>query len=130
MGTIAVKRVYEPPAEGDGVRILVDRLWPRGLSKERAKVDLWLKDIAPSPDLRRRYCQPRGGWAPDKWDEFKQAYFAELEEKQELVSEILKHASSSCVTLLFAAKSEGLNNAVALKEYLEGRGGAGQEEGG
>lgn len=118
---IAVKRVYEAPAKSDGIRILVDRLWPRGLSKEKASVDLWLKEVAPSPDLRRRYCRTERGWATGAWEEFKRAYFAELGEKEALVAEILEYAINSQVTLVFASKDTEFNDAVALKEYLEGR---------
>ena len=110
---INLKRVYETASKDDGVRILVDRLWPRGLSKERAKLDLWLREIAPSTELRRWFKHE-----PEKWDELKQRYFVELGENDGAVRTVLDEASRSKVTLLFAAKDEARNNAVALREYL------------
>lgn len=110
---VRTKRVYEQPAPEDGYRVLVDRLWPRGRSKEAARLDEWLKEIAPSDQLRKWY-----GHEPGKWPEFKQRYFAELEDKQDLVGELLERAEEGTVTLLFAAKDEAHNNAVALKHYL------------
>ena len=113
-----IKRVYEPPDTADGVRVLVDRLWPRGLSRERAKIDLWLKEIAPSDALRRRLHRD-----PSAWGHFKTAYYAELEEApaQSAVHDLLGRLSQGPVTLLFAARDEAHNNAVALKEWLEDR---------
>jgi uncharacterized protein YeaO (DUF488 family) len=111
---IKIKRIYEMPTQDDGFRILVDRLWPRGLSKDKAKVDLWLKEIAPSNDLRKWYAHD-----PKKWFEFKQRYFKELDPKKELVDRILKKIKEGKVTLLFGAREEKFNNAVALKEYIE-----------
>jgi uncharacterized protein YeaO (DUF488 family) len=111
---IRIKRIYETPARDDGFRILVDRLWPRGLSKDKAKVDLWLKDIAPSNDLRKWYAHD-----PKKWVEFKKKYFKELDNRKELVHQILKRVKEGMVTLLFGSKEEKFNNAVALKEYIE-----------
>jgi uncharacterized protein YeaO (DUF488 family) len=115
---LRIKRVYEPPNAGDGVRILVDRLWPRGLSRERAKIDLWLKDIAPSDTLRRRF---HGD--PAAWGNFKAAYYAELEEvpAQSAVHALLDRLTRESVTLLFAARDETRNNAAALKEWLDQR---------
>ncbi|MEJ2324107.1 MAG: DUF488 family protein [Nitrospirota bacterium] len=107
-----VKRVYDEPARSDGFRVLVDRLWPRGLSKEEAAVDLWLKDIAPSNELRKWY-----GHDPEKWPEFKRRYFGELKKKEELLEQITSRKGG--VTLLFGSKEEKLNNAAALKEYIE-----------
>lgn len=112
--TIQIKRVYEEPEESDGRRILVDRLWPRGLSKEKAKVDLWLKEIAPSTELRRWY-----GHDSMKWTEFKSRYAAELEANPGPVDEILAEVQRDIVTFLYSSKEEQLNNAVALKEYIE-----------
>ena len=109
---IKLKRVYETPSRDDGVRILVDRLWPRGLSKDLAKIDLWLRDVAPSNELRRWF-----NHEPEKWDEFRRRYFAELTDNPAAQS-VLEEASRSKVTLLFAAKDEERNNAVALREYL------------
>lgn len=110
---VKIKRVYEPPSDEDGFRILVDRLWPRGLSKKKAKIDLWLKDIAPSDELRKWFNHD-----PTKWEEFKMRYFEELNKNPKLrpVIELLKKGVN--VTLLYAAKSP-YNNAVALKEYIE-----------
>ena len=109
-----MKRVYEPPIATDGRRILVDRLWARGLSKDKAKVDLWLKEIAPSTELRHWY-----GHDPDKWPEFKQRYYTELAANPEAVEAILQEVRAGRVTLLFSSKEEQLNNALALKEYIE-----------
>jgi uncharacterized protein YeaO (DUF488 family) len=111
-----IKRVYQPPDDEDGVRVLVDRLWPRGLSRERAQIDLWLKEIAPSDTLRRRF---HGD--PGNWKEFKTAYFAELEREpaQSAVRDLLDRQTREPVTLLFAARDETRNNAVALKEWLD-----------
>ncbi len=111
---IEIKRVYNEARESDGFRILVDRLWPRGLNKERANVDLWLKDIAPSEELRKWFSHD-----PAKWDEFKQRYFQELDRKKELVSIIIQKVREGKVTLLYAAKEEKFNNGMALKEYIE-----------
>ena len=112
--SIRIKRVYEDPEEIDGRRILVDRLWARGLSKEKAKVDVWIKEIAPSTELRRWY-----GHDPHKWAEFKNRYIAELEASPENVETILEEVQAGIVTFLYSSKEEQLNNAVALKEYIE-----------
>lgn len=109
---IALKRVYNTASSDDGVRILVDRLWPRGLSKERAQIDLWLREVAPSNELRRWF-----NHEPEKWDEFKRRYFAELRDNAAARS-VLEEASRSKVTLLFAKRDEKRNNAVALREFL------------
>jgi uncharacterized protein YeaO (DUF488 family) len=111
---LRVKRVYDTVSDEDGFRILVDRLWPRGLSKEKAKISLWLKDIAPSTPLRKWY-----GHEQDKWSEFKEKYYGELSSKEGLVDVIQQKMSSGNVTLLFGAREEKYNNAVALKEYIE-----------
>jgi uncharacterized protein YeaO (DUF488 family) len=111
---IKIKRIYEMPTQDDSFRILVDRLWPRGLSKDKAKVDLWLEEIAPSNDLRKWYAHD-----PKKWGEFKKKYFKELDLKKELVNLILKKIKEGKVTLLFGAREEKFNNAVTLKEYIE-----------
>jgi uncharacterized protein YeaO (DUF488 family) len=117
---LRIKRVYKPPDDEDGVRVLVDRLWPRGLSRERAQIDLWLKEIAPSNDLRRRFHGDPAGW-----DEFKAAYYAELQEPpaQSAIQSLLDRLSRGPVTLLFAARDECRNNAVALQEWLDLRAG-------
>jgi uncharacterized protein YeaO (DUF488 family) len=111
---LKVKRVYQAPAKEDGFRILVDRLWARGLTREKAKVDLWLKDIAPSDALRKWYQHD-----PEKWPEFKRRYFSELKDKKEFLDLIQSKAKKGTVTLLFSSKEEKINNAQALKEYLQ-----------
>ncbi len=110
---IRLKRIYETASSDDGVRILVDRLWPRGLSKERAKIDRWLREVAPSNALRRWF-----NHEPENWAEFKRRYFEELSEKDRVVRTIHELASRETVTLLFAASDTRLNNAVAFKEYV------------
>lgn len=113
--TIALKRVYDPPEPGDGYRILVERLWPRGLPKERAHIDLWLREAGASSLLRKWY-----GHDPTKWDLFRQRYFAELQDKPLVVSQLKEIiGSKEKVTFVFAARDEVHNNALALKEYLE-----------
>jgi len=112
--TIKIKRVYEKPDKEDGVRILVDRLWPRGLTKEKASADLWLKDIAPSTQLRKWFDHD-----PDKWEEFKKRYFTELRENKESVSQLKEQIRKHTVTLLYAAKDEEHNEALVLKNYLK-----------
>ena len=113
---IQLKRAYQPPAEADGRRILVDRLWPRGLGKEEAHIEFWMKSLAPSNELRKSF-----GHRPEKWREFKQRYFKELDRMPAEVGELLDEARRGPVTLVFAARDETHNNAVALKEYLERR---------
>jgi uncharacterized protein YeaO (DUF488 family) len=113
---IQVKRVYEVAIPGDGTRILIDRLWPRGLSKAKAAVDVWMKEIAPSTELRRWY-----GHDAEKWPEFKNRYHAELDENAGVVGELVSQSEKDNVTLLFGSREERLNNAFALKEYLESR---------
>ncbi len=112
--TIRIKRVYEPPSAGDGRRILVDRLWPRGLSKEDARLYYWAREIAPSDALRQWY-----GHDPDKWQEFKSRYFAELDANPDGFAELRRNMGEGAVTFLFSSKEPRLNNAVALKEYFE-----------
>ena len=113
---ITVKRVYDAPDAGDGRRILVDRLWPRGVAREKARIDLWLKDIAPSDSLRKRF-----HGKPDEWDAFCAAYFAELDQPsaQAATEGLLGRLRKGPVTLLYAARDERRNNAVALKAWLE-----------
>ncbi len=113
---IAVKRVYEEPAQSDGVRILVDRLWPRGLTKEAARIDHWAKGVSPSNELRRWY-----GHDPDKWPEFRRRYFSELDQNPDAVAELRQHLKGQRVTLLFSSKEDRLNNAVALKDYMDNK---------
>lgn len=110
---IVLKRIYESPSRSDGYRVLVDRLWPRGMRKEDAHLDLWLKEIAPSHDLRKRY-----GHDTANWQEFKKRYFEELKEHEEDVVRLIDKAGGGRLTLLYAAKDEEHNNAVALKEYI------------
>jgi uncharacterized protein YeaO (DUF488 family) len=112
--TIKIKRAYESPGDSDGCRILVDRLWPRGISKEKAKVDFWPKELAPSTELRRWY-----GHDPEKWSEFKSRYAAELNGNPEPVNKLLKYVRKGKVTFVYSSKEQRLNNAVALKEYVE-----------
>ncbi len=112
--TIRLKRVYDPPTDKDGHRVLVDRIWPRGLTKDRAKVDLWLKDIAPSTALRRWFKHD-----PHKWHEFQTRYFRELEQLPDQIQHLKKLTGSMPLTLLYAAKDTAYNNAVALKLFLE-----------
>jgi len=110
---VRIKRVYDPPAASDGRRVLVDRLWPRGLSKEQAAVDLWAKEVAPSDGLRRWF-----GHDPQKWGEFRSRYLDELEGAAERVRELRALAREGVLTLVYAAKDEEHNNAVVLKEIL------------
>ncbi len=112
--TIRLKRAYEPPTEEDGTRILVERLWPRGITKERAAIDLWLKEVAPSTGLRKWY-----GHDPDRWEEFRRRYWAELDEKGEVLDDLERKIREGPVTFVFAAKDERHNSAVALKDYLD-----------
>jgi len=112
---IRIKRIYEQVAEEDGFRILVDRLWPRGLSKEKAKVDLWMKEVAPSGELRKWFSHD-----PAKWAEFKKKYEKELVAKQPLLKEIRRmEKDKGTVTLLYSARDVEHNNAVVLKAVLE-----------
>jgi uncharacterized protein YeaO (DUF488 family) len=120
---IKVKRVYATPGPDDGTRILVDRLWPRGLTKEQARIDLWLKDIAPSNELRKWY-----GHDPDKWAEFRKRVFRELGTVAEAVEVLLERVRGGPVTFLFSSKELDINNARALKEYVESRLTAGREQ--
>ncbi len=113
---IQTKRIYDAPAAGDGARFLVDRLWPRGLKKNTARLDGWLKEVAPSDALRRWF-----GHDPAKWTEFRRRYFAELDRHAEELQPLLEAAQRGLVTLLFSAHDTQHNNAVALKEYLEAR---------
>jgi uncharacterized protein YeaO (DUF488 family) len=113
--TVAIKRVYDQPEPGDGTRVLVDRLWPRGLSKERAKVDAWLKEVAPSNDLRKWF-----GHDPEKFAEFRRRYEAELESEpgQEALARLRDLARQGPVTLVFAAHDSEHNDAVVLRDVL------------
>jgi uncharacterized protein YeaO (DUF488 family) len=112
---IALKRIYEVPRPEDGLRVLVERLWPRGLSKERAAVDLWLKDVAPSPELRKWF-----GHDPARWEQFQERYRRELLEKKDAVRQLRQKAKEGTVTLVYAARDEEHNGALVLKRYLRG----------
>jgi uncharacterized protein YeaO (DUF488 family) len=110
---IQLKRVYESPSPHDGLRILVDRLWPRGLTKERAAVDLWLKDVAPSTELRKWF-----GHDPDKWKEFQVRYCKELRENKEALDSLKQKCGEQTVTLVYGARDEEHNEAIVLKKIL------------
>lgn len=112
---ISLKRAYDPPAPGDGFRLLVDRMWPRGVSKDSAKMDSWLKEIAPSVGLRKWF-----GHDPKKWDEFRNRYFSELRANEEPLAQVRALVRRGKVTFVYAAKDTLHNNAVALKEFIEG----------
>jgi len=114
VGHIRLKRAYEPPEPSDGTRILIDRLWPRGIKKSDAAIDRWLRDIAPSTDLRRWF-----GHRPERWTEFRRRYRAELRRHPELVEEIRDAARDGPVTLIYAARDEAHNDAVVLRELLD-----------
>jgi len=120
MTTIRIKRVYEAPADTDGFRLLVDRLWPRGLTRDQARIDAWLKAVSPSHELRRRFHHD-----PARWDDFRASYFAELESEPSAIAELAellrKHR---VVTFLYGAKDEKFNNARALAEFVGTKKGA------
>jgi uncharacterized protein YeaO (DUF488 family) len=111
---IHIKRAYEPPSETDGVRILVERLWPRGVTKKDAALDLWLKEVAPSAELRAWFAHD-----PAKWQQFRKRYWAELERNKDAVAELKQHVKKGTVTFIYAARDEEHNSAVVLKEFLE-----------
>jgi uncharacterized protein YeaO (DUF488 family) len=110
---LRLKRVYDPPSAEDGYRILIDRLWPRGLKREAADIDLWLKDIAPSHELRRWF-----GHDPERWEEFQSRYRKELAAQKPLWRELLARSRKGRVTLVYAAKDTRHNDAVVLKSFL------------
>ena len=111
---IKLKRVYESPSPKDGLRVLVERLWPRGLTKERAAVDLWLKDVAPSAELRKWF-----GHDPARWEQFQERYRQELREMNDAVQLLRQKVKESTVTLVYAARDEDHNGALALKRFLQ-----------
>jgi len=113
---LKLKRAYDPAAEADGTRILVERLWPRGLSKAKVRVDTWLKEVAPSTDLRKWF-----GHDPAKWPQFRERYFRELDERPEAWQPIVSNARRGLVTLIYSSHDTVHNNAVALHEYLRAR---------
>ncbi|HEU5093923.1 MAG TPA: DUF488 domain-containing protein [Reyranella sp.] len=110
---VRLKRAYEPPSAGDGTRVLVDRLWPRGVSKTDVAIDLWLKDVAPSTELRRWF-----GHDPERWDEFRRRYQTELADKAEPLKELQAYARKGTLTLIYAARDEAHNEAVVLRDLL------------
>lgn len=110
---IRLKRVYDPAEEGDGQRILVDRLWPRGVRKDDARIDMWLREVAPTPTLRKWF-----GHDPSRWEEFSQRYRAEFAEGPDVLAPLMAAARSGRVTLLFAARAREHNHAVVLREVL------------
>jgi uncharacterized protein YeaO (DUF488 family) len=112
--SIGVKRIYEKTEPSDGRRIMVDRLWPRGMKKEEAKIDEWMKEIAPSDQLRKWFSHD-----PAKWNEFRAKYWKELDGKHDIVSKLAKECKDKKITLVYSSKESRYNNAVALKEYLE-----------
>jgi len=113
---IQLKRVYDKPARKDGLRILVDRLWPRGLTKQRAAVELWLKEVAPSTELRKWFAHD-----PAKWKQFQARYRMELREKKDILEMLKEKAKDRTVTLVYGARDERHNEALVLKSILEGR---------
>jgi uncharacterized protein YeaO (DUF488 family) len=113
---IRLKRAYEPPAADDGRRVLVERLWPRGVTKARLRLDEWAKEVAPSPELRRWF-----GHAPARWPEFRRRYFAELRAHEAAWRPLLAAARRGRVTFVYAARDEARNGAVALKSFLDRR---------
>lgn len=112
--TIQIKRIYSPLAKSDGHRILVDRLWPRGIKKEDAHIEEWAKDIAPSTELREWY-----GHDPDRWAEFKKKYKGELKQNEATIAFIEKYAQEKTLTLVYATKDEEHTHALVLKEWLD-----------
>jgi len=116
MAEIRLKRVYDPPAPDDGLRILVERLWPRGVSKERAALDSWDKEVAPSHELRRWFHHD-----PARWEEFQARYRAELEVKKDAVEELRRKCQGATVTFIYASHDERHNGALVLKSFLDGR---------
>ena len=111
---IKIKRVYEQPDKKDGERILVDRLWPRGLTKEKASVDLWLKEIAPSRELRKWFAHD-----PKKWKSFRGRYETEISHKEDLIKVLKQKAREGTITLIYGARDEKHNEALVLKQFLE-----------
>jgi len=113
---IRIKRVYDAPEKSDGTRVLIDRIWPRGVSKDEAAIDEWLKDVAPSTELRKWF-----GHSPERWDEFRRRYEAELAENEEAFERLVELCRKGDVTLVYAARDEAHNNAVVLKGLIERR---------
>ncbi len=113
MKKIQIKRIYDIPEKSDGVRILIDRLWPRGIKKSETQINFWLKEIAPSHELRKFFAHDK-----QKWLEFKQRYIEELQRKKDLLNNIIQELNKNDITLLYAAKDQEYNNAIVLKAYL------------
>lgn len=114
-GDIRIKRAYEPPAPADGTRVLIDRLWPRGVTKEALAIERWIKEIGPSDALRRWF-----GHDPERWDEFRRRYHAELAKQTALVEELRGLAGHGTLTLVYGARDDAHNNAVVLRDLLTG----------
>src|SRR3954447_15197719 len=114
---IQLKRVYEPPSSEDGLRILVERLWPRGVTKKEAAIDLWVKEVAPSPELRKWF-----GHDPARWEQFKQRYWKELKDKKDDIDLLRRKSMKGKVTFVYAAHDPEHNGALALKEFIEQHG--------
>ena len=112
--TINIKRIYEPPSKEDGYRVLVDRLWPRGMKKETAALDEWAKELSPSPDLRKWFCHD-----PKLWPTFQKHYKEELKTSEAVKTFIKTHAAKKVITLLYAARTEEYNHAIILRQHLE-----------
>ncbi|WP_046868463.1 DUF488 domain-containing protein [Microvirga massiliensis] len=115
-GNVKLKRAYEQPAREDGTRILIDRLWPRGMSKKAAALDLWMKDIAPSTELRKWF-----GHEPSRWEEFRRLYADEVRSKAELLGQLRVLARQGPITLVYSAHDEAHNDAVVLRDLILGR---------
>lgn len=113
---VQIKRIYDSPEPGDGCRVLIDRVWPRGVSRERARLDRWERELAPSAELRKWF-----GHAPDRYDEFRTRYRRELADRRELIDELRRRANEGRLTLLYAARDPEHNNAVVLAELLRER---------
>jgi len=111
---VRIRRVYEPPSPDDGQRVLVDRVWPRGISKDKLKDTTWLKEVAPSTELRRWFAHD-----PEKWDEFRQRYREELTHKGDLIGLLKRKAKAGTITLVYAARDEEHNGALVLQQFLQ-----------
>ena len=113
---IQLKRAYDKPEKADGFRVLIDRIWPRGVRKEDLKLDLWLRSLAPSTELRQWF-----GHDPEKWDQFRERYFRELDAHPDEIGLLCEKMRQGSFTIVFGSREERFNNATALKEYLEDR---------
>ena len=115
-GNVKLKRAYEPPASDDGTRVLIDRLWPHGISKKRAAIDQWMKDISPSTELRKWF-----GHDPARWDEFRRRYAKEVRQNTDLLDQLRSLARHGPITLVYSAHDEEHNDAVELRELILGK---------